>query len=825
MARLALPKFVTRASGLATAVTALGLTAAALGLTAATLGLTAVALALPLDIAPPTFPGAGTPSLPAITTLGKPPAAKDPTKAVQSLKGVPLHHLGADAGQLRFEGESVSRAWPVYMTPAEAKTKARFRLAYTNAVSVNPELSSVTISVNDVVLGQEKIMAPSDPAVIDIDIPDNLLVTGYNAIRISVNQRHRVDCSMNATYELWTAVHGPATGIVFPDLQDTVVEAADLPAIIADGDGSKHIRVVLPRGADMTGIDRALRAVQAVALRGAFLLPAVDVSDELGDAPGVSVLAGTSDDLRARGFGAFIRDDSPVAVLAGAKPGHTNIVISGATLAEVDKAIDDFAAGDPAEQVSGSPAGLGLAAVADGARVAMGASVTLKKLEAVSTEFTGRLFRTGLDIVLPPDFYAADYGKAVLRIDAGYAAGLDRKSQILVRVNGKDASSLPLPDPRGDIFRKRAITVSLADLRPGFNHVTIEAELGNAADTACDPTRLDESFKRFVLLEQSELVMPRVARIAHLPNLAATTASGFPYATRQHSAKVLLARTDTSTIAAAATFLARAAVGAGRILDTLLVTRAADIENSSALVFGAIDDLPPALVEHMGLDAAGLRRTWASARATKASAETKAARPVPAAASPDTAVPVTTAAPRANRGGDLYDQWSHSVKADKSGFDPYAAAVTWFEGFFGGTKLRTPFLREEERAFVPPASARLIIAQHAAPGSNETWTLVTGATGDTLVKDMAKLIAPTVWRQLDGAAAAFDSATGTVTLAPSTRGYFMATSDWSPANLRLIAAGWFSSNLEYYVLALFVLCCLTGALTAYVVRFYGAKTS
>ena len=758
---------------------------------------------------------AGAP-VPAVMPMpGKPPAAADPTRLIPSLKGIPLHHLSADAGQLRFEGESVSRAWPIYVTPAEARAKARFRLAYTNAVSVNPELSTITISVNDVALGQEKIMAPGDPGIIDVELPENLLVTGYNALRITVTQRHRVDCSMNATYELWTAVHGPSTGLVFPDLQDTVAEAADLPAIIADGDGAKHIRAVLPRGSDVTGIDRALRAVQAVALRGAFQLPVAEVGDELGDAPGVSVIAGTIDDLRARGFGAFIKDESPVAILAGAKPGHTNVVISGNTLAEVDKAIDDFAAGAADEQPAGSPAGLGLASVAGGARVAMDASVTLKKLEAFSTEFTGRLFRTGIDIVLPPDFYSADYGKAVLRIDAGYAAGLDRKSQILVRVNGKDASSLPLPDPRGDIFRKRAITVSLGDLRPGFNRVTIEAELANAADFACDPTRLDETFKRFVLLEQSELVMPRVARIAHLPNLAATAASGFPYAARKDSAKVLLGKTDTATIAAAGTFLARAAVGAGRILDTTLVTRAADIENSSALVFGAVDDLPPNIVEHMGLDAAGLRRSWASAKAGKSTPDAKAPRPAPAAA--------TAAAPRASRSGDLYDQWSRTVKTEKTGFDPYGAAAVWFEGFFGGARLRTPFISEEERAFIPPASARLIIAQHAAPGSSETWTLVTGATADTLAKDMARLIAPTVWRQLDGGAAAFDSATGTVTLAPAARGYFMATSDWSPANLRLIAAGWFSSNLEYYVLALFSLCCLTGALTAYVVRFYGAK--
>ena len=792
---------------------------------AAGVSLCASSAARALDSPPGSGPGAMTPV--AASALAKSPPGAEASVVAQALKSLPLHRLAADAGQLRFEGESVSRAWPLYVTPAESKSHARFRLAYTNAVSVNPELSSLTVSVNDVVIAQEKIMAPGDPALIDVELPEGLLVTGYNAVRISANQRHRVDCSISATYELWTAVQGPLTGIVFTEVQDTVVEAIDLPAVIADRDGAKHIRVVLANGSDATAIDRALRAAQAVALRGAFMLPIVDVGEDMGDAPGVSVLTGTVDELRGKGFGAFVKDDSSVSILAGAKPGHTNIVISGATLAEVDRAIDDFAAPEQAEPTSGSPSGLALAAVADGARVPLGASISLKKLEAASTEFTGRFFRAGVDIVLPPDFYSADYGKATLRIDAGYAAGLDRKSQIMVRVNGKDASSLPLPDPRGDIFRKRAITVSLGDLRAGFNHLSIEAELNNAADVACDPTRLDESLKRFVLLEQSEFSMPRVARIARLPNLAATAASGFPYAGGKVAAKVLLAKTDPQTIAAAATFLARAAVGAQRILNTALVTHTAEIDNASALIFGAIDDLPPALVEHMGLDHTGLRRSWAAAKTGKSAAITPAAPSAPsktaksAGQQPGAAAP---AAPRSGRGGDLYDQWAQSVKIEKTGFDPYGMATTWLEGFFGGAKLRTPFLHQEQSAFVPPSSARLIVAQHAAPGGTQTWTLVTGATPETLAKDVGKLIAPTVWRQLDGAAAAFDSATGAVTLAPATQGYFMPIADWSPANLRLIAAGWFSSNLEYFVLALFILCCLTGLLTGFVVRFYGAKT-
>ncbi len=115
-----------------------------------------------------------------------------------------------------------------------------------------------------------------------------------------------------------------------------------------------------------------------------------------------------------------------------------------------------------------------------------------------------------------------------------------------------EAGSLPLRNPKGDLFRDRAIVVSLAALRPGINHIVIEAQTPTPEDTACEVRGLMDPRKRFVLFDRSQLSMPAIARIVRMPNLAVTMGSGFPYVSPFGGA--VSRKRDRATIGAAATF-------------------------------------------------------------------------------------------------------------------------------------------------------------------------------------------------------------------------------------------------------------------------------
>ncbi len=231
------------------------------------------------------------------------PASADPNPG-----GEALHRLGADPLQLRFEGETSAKTWPIYVTAAEARTRARVHIGFTHAISVMPEASSLSISVNDVPIAQTPIAAATDPGALDVELPRGLLTPGYNSLRIAVSQRHRVDCSMEATYELWTQVDPASSGLAFPGVSDPHIEVLDdLAAISPDASGAVTIRLVLPDGADAAAVDNAMRAVEAVAIRANVQRPRVEIVPDVPNSPGLYVLAGARGYLAAPGFGRCVR--------------------------------------------------------------------------------------------------------------------------------------------------------------------------------------------------------------------------------------------------------------------------------------------------------------------------------------------------------------------------------------------------------------------------------------------------------------------------------------------------------------------------------------
>ena len=750
---------------------------------------------------------------------------------VPILTPAPLHRLGAGARQLLLSGEADARDYPVFLTAEEARSRAHLHLTMTNAVSVMAEASRMRVLVNDVPVSETSIASPTaeDPQSLDIDLPASLLEPGYNAVRIEVQERHRVDCSIAATYELWTQIDPGTAGLTFDGLAaSSLADVADLPALPSAEDGTTPLRLVIPKGVDAASLDRSLRAAEAVALKGHFSHPDVEVVQAPQDRPGLDIVAGTVDDLKRADLADLLpEDESPSTLRAGATPGHSILVLSGQAPAEVDAAVASLAQASRQETLAGTPAGLRTFALAGGRPVEGGSIVSLRDLGVQSQEFSGRLFRTGFDILLPPDFYAADYGKLTLRVDAGYAAGLDRGSQMLVRVNGRDAASLPLADHAGDAFQGRPVMVPLAHLRPGLNHVGIEAELGTEADKTCDAASTvaaanGRGHKRFVLLDSTSIELPAIARIARMPNLAATAASGFPYAGRKGSqGQLYLPHPDANAVAAAATFLARAAVAAGAPLDAQLALGSASDLRGSALIIGAVSDLPPAMLDAEGLDGAALRSAWSHVDArSELSAKLRDARAA-AGRSPSLN---DLALDNERDGSTLFRRWSDDVSAGQWRIEPSKLVAQILEKAAGlGPDNLPRWGRTEERIGATP-DMRLIVAQHEAPGGRgETWTMVLAPTGDALRTSVLSLTAPDMWDQLDGRVATLDPRAAKLGIVQAQTDYFIPTATLSPGNVRLIAAGWLSTEIEVYVLCFVLLAIALGAATAAAVKRYGVK--
>ncbi len=334
-----------------------------------------------------------------------------------------LRHLPNNIQGYRLQGESGASEWPIYLSEAQALRPLSFRVGYLSAVSVMPEGSTLTVSINDTIIGQTRIAAPNKTEIVDFPVPPELVRPGFNALRIAVDQRHRVDCSLKATNELWTQIDPAKTGLLIPGGDAGVRGVSDLAALPPDAQGALPIRAVLPGRTSAANVERMIRAVQILAVQGRFEQPAVDVGAMAAGDYGVNLVVGLYDDIAGlpdiAGLGHV--DGPRLALLPATPTRRATLVVTGLTEDEVNKALNEFAQ-EP--ETRGSQQGLRAAQSFPGYRVAGGQTLRLRDLGMRSQEFSGRYFRTGFNIVLPADFYPADYAKVPLDLAGGYAAGL-----------------------------------------------------------------------------------------------------------------------------------------------------------------------------------------------------------------------------------------------------------------------------------------------------------------------------------------------------------------------------------------------------------------
>jgi cellulose synthase operon protein B len=549
------------------------------------------------------------PSAPEPSPSPAPVAAPRQQAPRPAIAGAMLRHLTNNIQGYRLAGEIGASEWPIYVTEAQASRRLQFRVGYLAAVSVMPEASALTLTINDQTIGDTPIRAVQEVETIVFDIPPGVMRPGFNSVRLSTSQRHRVDCSLEATYELWTQIDPTETGLVLPEDDAGVASLSDLGALPPDEQGALPIRAVLGANARAFEIERMLRAAQAISLAGHFEQPVVDAGPAAGGRYGANLFVGAVAELAGKvDLSRAGPIDEPRAFVLPAAPGRrASIVVTGATSAQVDEAIRRLLV-SPALQ--GSPQGLRAAAAFPGYRLDGGRKVKLRDLGVASEEFTGHLYRAAFNIVMPPDFYAADYGNALLRLAGGYAAGLDSNAQIVVKVDGRTAVSLNLLKASGEVFRDNPLPLPLGFLKPGLNRIEIEAHVPTSQDADCDPLASLRAAKRFLFLDETEIELPPIARIARMPDLAVTASGGFPYAGSKGRPKLYMPSLDTDAVGAAATIVAHFAIAAGRPIDFEIVDTPPGEGQGPTLAVAPLDAFDAALLQRLDMPVDMLREAW-----------------------------------------------------------------------------------------------------------------------------------------------------------------------------------------------------------------------
>lgn len=763
---------------------------------------TAVPAALAQDAAPPLAISA-----PA-GALGGQAEAGSPT----------VRNFGVAGDRLFLSGERSDVDLSFFVTASETAQTARLVLSYTSAVSVMPETSRLQVFVNDIPVGGEPI-AGGPERTLSITLPTGIVQPGYNSVRIVADQHHRVDCSLEGTYELWTRLDPAASGIDFGmRTVGQMADLSDLPALFRSATGRAAINLVMPEDTDLSVKGDALMVVQAIARLARIANIDTTISSSTTKGDGLDVVFAPGADLPAQTaiLGGEVLDG--VAFAPADVSDRARLTFSGGATGTIEKSIEHFVAAVESAQPAGTPSGL--VAMQGTHSLEADQPVRLGDIGLDAREFSGRLYRSDIRFDLPADFYAADYDAAHVTLDAAFAGGLDPNATLIGSANGRQVFTLPLSSPFAGQIRRQDLRVPLSALRPGRNELTFTAIVPKPSDAVCDPTTIGQLEPRILLSDTSTITLPDLARVGHVPEIASFTGGG----TDDEELSLFVPGTETVAFAKASDLLAKIAASTGRIRPVKLVSALPDKMTGNLLALGTYESLPPKLLEKTGIAVP----SHAGSPMSQSGALTDGAT-----ASPDLAARTDTGetgigdTPFLQR---IAADTRYASFADAFSRSPdYMARVEELAGEVAQS-LPAPIrgilgMAAEPSIFVvgsQPGESRLVVAQAAtADAGPTTWTVVAASDQEHLSGAVDGLTDAETWDKLGGAISVV-SANGDVTVQPAAVERLYETQARTFSNARLVFAGWLSRHLDIYVAVLLALALSLGLVTAYFLRQVGA---
>ncbi|MBX5048046.1 cellulose biosynthesis cyclic di-GMP-binding regulatory protein BcsB [Rhizobium lentis] len=756
----------------------------------------------------PAPPPAVTPPAPVKPAAAPPPIVVQPQPALQPAaaanRAAPssfgdIRRYVVPFSKFGLAGEYDRRSWSVYLTPEQAAAKASFTFAYQNAIVVAPEASALTVYLNNRPIGQQRVGSPDGSSAVTFEVPPGLLQPGANLVTFEADQRHRTDCSIQSTYELWSNIDPAGTYLSFAGSEAAQLSSADaVRAVGVDGAGKTQFDILVP-ALEQPGMTKPLlRLAQGLSVLSSMpnQIFAFSTNSLPAAGPGrLGVLVGTAAELRPLfpGLPAGAESAALAAFVTDPRSGSPVLLISGPSWQAVSSAIDTIVSPtDRSVDVRRDALATERWSAPNAPLIFSDTSIALSQLGVKTTEFSGRRFRTSFNIAVPADFYANAYGEAKVLLDAAYTENVLPGSHIDIYVNDNIASTVPLTSTTGGILRHLPIRVTMRHFKPGLNTVSIETTLMTKDDAACAPGATAGANPRFALFDTSEVHIPDFARVGQRPNLAAMAGTAYPYSRATDPTPLFIDRVDADTLSAAATLLGQMAVMAGHPIDVETVASPNTIGDRDAIFIGSISQMPATVLTQANISAAS-QASWR---------------------------PVTDTQPGVVDTGTAFEEWNSKVSGGILR-SRIIAFREWLGRSFDISRSSLQFIPGAEEVFTPSNVDTLMIAQGASPLGGGSWTVVAAPSAKDLREGLEVLTGQLNWPQISGHITTYSSKTGKIDTVPVTRFDFVPSTPWSIGNYRLIAANWLSTNILSYASLLVVFLLLIGVATSKMLKTLG----
>lgn len=756
----------------------------------------------PAEAPPPIATEAPTPATPVLPVAPVVPATAPLSAVPPPAEAVSRHYLVPSSG-LVLEGEYGRREWSFYLMDAEASTPAKLQLSYRNAVVIAPEVSELQVLINGHPLAQERIAAADAPASLLLDIPAGVLQAGVNRIEFITSQRHRTDCDIRSTYELWTEIDPKQTYLSFASNAMAPLSVAEaIRAVGVDEVGKTHFKIWMPALSQTNAASNVMRLVQGMALLGSMPNQSFQFTngEELNSGPGqVGLIIGTWSELQplVPGLPETARTAALATVLPATEGRGRLLLISGPSWETIRSAIDTLIA--PADR----PINVQRDVIAtqrwndpDAPILVGGETIPLSQLGVETVEFSGRRLRTSFNVAIPPDFYASSYGEATLLLDAAFTPEVKPGSHIDIYINGSIASTLPIKTTVGGVFSKLPIKIPLRHVRAGVNEIWIEVALETDTDVACVPGTPAGQNPRFALFDSSQWVMPQFARLAQSPTLAGMASVGRYSANPATPLLLSIEHLEADTLGAAATFIGKLALSAGRLSQIDMVTASQALGERAALFVGTIGQMPPKVLAQIGVSPTAVNN-W---RPQMGNTTTQNVGTV-----------------------DAMDKWRQQVSGGEI-TDGLERFRSWIGRRFDISLESLSLLPEQDEIFQPSPNDTLLIGQGQSPEQTARWTALVAPTSAELREGTTGLAQQDKWQLLTGRMTSYRAKIDEMTNRPAHNVVFVQTVAPSLSNYRLIAANWLSTSILFYSALVVVLCSLLGLTTMLMLSRMGRRS-
>ncbi len=493
-------------------------------------------------------------------------------------KTVRLSDFTMENGPIRMDGISESVDIYIPLSSTAVISHSWLDLQFIHSIMLLGNRSSIQVHFNDATLAQ----IPYDPdqpnARAKVLIPEELWRTGFNKLSLSVIQHYIDRCEDATSPELWTELDLHKSILAYTVVPiERELHMGDLSGLFSPGIGGLNSILLLSSSkadlskANSSYLNESLPLIaQSLALRRDYSpliikhahwtgnqpannLPGANWQADTASyipatlAPDGHVLIGTKAEVATilpkklidRINGPFLYLDRVNAQTGGngalrRTPG-IRLIVSGMSGSDVILASRALA------QMDEELFALQLVNVLKKDMHAAWASTTSNYFLQPNTRYTfaelGRptatmhgvgTKRVTVKLPIRGNFYTHESASVDLSLDFTYGAGMGAGSVMSVLLNGEYIQGLELKNPNGMGFRDYRISLPARSLHPGTN--SLEFEFSMRAETVAGECRsIPSSHLIAQMLDSSSISLPAASPVAIQPDIAAFSATAFPY--------------------------------------------------------------------------------------------------------------------------------------------------------------------------------------------------------------------------------------------------------------------------------------------------------